>query len=335
MPEEYAASMTSRRVWSTAPPRGLRLRREQQELAGDAGVFAAPRPRLFVELLDAQARAGERRHDLAEPPEALVLHLDRRRAGQLEVIPAGVGEHGFVKEVLDPAVAVEAHRDGMLLREQEAAAGPEGADDPRRPRLEVVDPHEHAALGHDHVELAEVRERVDVGGDELRLGHRFARDRDRLVGEVDTRHVRAAAGKLLRRLAGRALQMEDPRAREWLEAGERLLGEPAPRERLAPPRVYLVPGTPVRLDEVAHRATRREKPPSTTIVWPRIMSASGEQRNATAPAMSSGATSFPTGFAAPASSISSRFGKCSSAPVSTTPPETALTRIPGASSTAR
>ena len=35
----------------------------------------------------------------------------------------------------------------------------------------------------------------------------------------------------------------------------------------------------------------------------------------------------PTGFAAPARSISSRFGKCSSAPVSTTPPETALTRI--------
>ena len=38
----------------------------------------------------------------------------------------------------------------------------------------------------------------------------------------------------------------------------------------------------------------------------------------------------------PTASISSRFGKCSSAPVSTTPAETALTRIPrGASSTAR
>ena len=33
---------------------------------------------------------------------------------------------------------------------------------------------------------------------------------------------------------------------------------------------------------------RSEKPPSTTSIWPRIMSASGEQRNATAPAMSSG-----------------------------------------------
>ena len=34
--------------------------------------------------------------------------------------------------------------------------------------------------------------------------------------------------------------------------------------------------------------TSSEKPPSTISVWPRIISASGEQRNATAPAMSSG-----------------------------------------------
>ena len=82
--------------------------------------------------------------------------------------------------------------------------------------------------------------------------------------------------------------------------------------------------------------TTSEKPPSTTSTWPRTISASGEQRNATAPATSSGSTRRPAGFAAPASSISSRFGKCSSAPVSTTPAETALTRIPrGASSTAR
>jgi hypothetical protein len=44
----------------------------------------------------------------------------------------------------------------------------------------------------------------------------------------------------------------------------------------------------------------------------------------------------PTGFRLPISSIASRFGKYSSAPVSTTPAETAFTRIPlGASSTAR
>ena len=49
---------------------------------------------------------------------------------------------------------------------------------------------------------------------------------------------------------------------------------------------------------------------------------------------SSGTTSRPAGFSAPEASISSRFGKCSSAPVSTTPAETALTRMPrGASST--
>ena len=79
-----------------------------------------------------------------------------------------------------------------------------------------------------------------------------------------------------------------------------------------------------------------EKPPSTTRICPRTISASAEQRKATAAAMSSGVTSRPAGFRAPISSISSRFGKCSSAPVSTTPPDTALTRIPrGPSSTAR
>ena len=73
-----------------------------------------------------------------------------------------------------------------------------------------------------------------------------------------------------------------------------------------------------------------------TSVCPRIISASGEQRNETTPATSSGVTIRPTGFRAPEASISSRFGKCSSAPVSTTPAETALTRIPrAASSTAR
>ena len=64
-------------------------------------------------------------------------------------------------------------------------------------------------------------------------------------------------------------------------------------------------------------------------VWPRIISAPGEQRNETASATSAGSTSRPAGVRArlPAS-ICSRFGKWSSAPVSTTPPETAFTRIP-------
>ena len=44
-----------------------------------------------------------------------------------------------------------------------------------------------------------------------------------------------------------------------------------------------------------HQA-RSEKPPSTISVWPRIISAAGEQRNATASAMSSGRTSRPAGL---------------------------------------
>ena len=46
-------------------------------------------------------------------------------------------------------------------------------------------------------------------------------------------------------------------------------------------------------------SSRQRKPPSTTSVWPRTISASGEQRNATAPAMSSGVTIRPAGFREP------------------------------------
>ena len=88
--------------------------------------------------------------------------------------------------------------------------------------------------------------------------------------------------------------------------------------------------------QVAPMFVSRLQPPSMTTVWPRIMSASGEHRNVTTFATSSGVTMRPTGFRSPISSIASLFGKCSRAPVSTTPAETAFTRIPrGASSTAR
>ena len=92
-----------------------------------------------------------------------------------------------------------------------------------------------------------------------------------------------------------------------------------------------------RPGDVMETITPGGEPPSTMSVWPQTIAASAEQRKATAPAMSSGSTIRPAGVRSrPARSISSRFGKWSSAPVSTTPPETALTRIPrGASSTPR
>ena len=74
-----------------------------------------------------------------------------------------------------------------------------------------------------------------------------------------------------------------------------------------------------------------------TRTWPRIISASGEHRKTTALAMSSAVTSRPAGVRCwPHSSICSFCGKYWSASVSTTPAETALTRIPrGPSSAAR
>ena len=70
-------------------------------------------------------------------------------------------------------------------------------------------------------------------------------------------------------------------------------------------------GAPCQMDAVTRRGC---KPPSTTSVCPRTISASGEQRNATAAAMSSGVTMRPAAFFAPSASISSRFGKWSRAP---------------------
>src|SRR4051794_36798998 len=60
----------------------------------------------------------------------------------------------------------------------------------------------------------------------------------------------------------------------------------------------------------ARGQARSEKPPSTISVWPRTISASGEQRKATAAATSSGSTSRPAAVRArPSESICSRFGK--------------------------
>jgi hypothetical protein len=80
----------------------------------------------------------------------------------------------------------------------------------------------------------------------------------------------------------------------------------------------------------------REKPPSTTSVCPHTIAASPEERKETAAATSAGSTSRPAGVRSTVASISSLFGNQSSASVSTTPAETAFTRMPrGASSTPR
>src|SRR5205807_663485 len=97
--------------------------------------------------------------------------------------------------------------------------------------------------------------------------------------------------------------------------------------------VHRVEGATVSVGRL-HQAGS-EKPPSTTIVWPHTIAASGEQRNETVAAMSSASTRRPAGVRSTERSISSLFGKWSSAPVSTTPPDTAFTRTAGASSTAR
>ena len=80
-----------------------------------------------------------------------------------------------------------------------------------------------------------------------------------------------------------------------------------------------------------------ERPPSTMMVCPRIISEPSEIKNMAVLTISSISTMRPAGvFFLASSNNSSRFGKCFNASVSSAPPETVFTAIPfAASSTAK
>jgi hypothetical protein len=155
---------------------------------------------------------------------------------------------------------------------------------------------------------------------------------DVLAGRADRRHL--GSDHLVERQGSPQFVLQPVEDLEIAEPLDRHVQRVPLRHRPVP-----VEDQRERLGVIRHKrrqAAGSDQPPSITSVCPRIISASAEERNATTPATSSGVTSRPAGFPAPEASISSRFGKCSSALVSTTPAETAFTRMPrGASSTAR
>src|SRR3954462_9550529 len=94
------------------------------------GCAPRRRARVLLELPEHEARARERGHDLAEPPEALDLVLRRGRACELEGRPAAIDLQRVVEVVLAPAQRrIDALGHGMLLVQQEVAAAPERSDD--------------------------------------------------------------------------------------------------------------------------------------------------------------------------------------------------------------
>src|ERR687886_102749 len=96
--------------------------------------------------MDDEAGAGDRRHDLTEPPEPLVLLLARRLARELEVAPADVDDRTVVEVVLTPvrrAVDARCHR-VVVVRDQQRPRL-EGTGNPARPSIEVVYPVKDAA----------------------------------------------------------------------------------------------------------------------------------------------------------------------------------------------
>ena len=176
---------------------------------------------------------------------------------------------------------------------------------------------------------------MQLGLEERGVGTPLAGDRERLLGRVDPGDERAERDQLGRHLAGAAGRC---RTCLPLTSGSRSRTASGSRARSASRAcaVALVPRCPVLLSRPhlgvsqirAH--TTSEKPPSTTSgLAADHLGARASRGRRRRRRRRRGSTSRPAGVRArlPAS-ICSRFGKWSSAPVSTTPPETALTRIP-------
>ena len=157
---------------------------------------------------------------------------------------------------------------------------------PARPRVEIGHPPEHALRRVDEIEAAAPQlpgKRLCLRLDPEDLRPAPARLVEHCLGRIDRGHDGALLGELGARLAGPALQMEHPLRREIAQRRLHDRRQPGPR----------APSAQVRVVERAAIVVGRfhqagsEKPPSTMIVCPHTIAASSEQRNETAPAMSS------------------------------------------------
>jgi hypothetical protein len=92
--------------------------------------------RVFLEGLDVQARARERAHDLADPPQ-----------------PVWVGR---VAEVVATPTEKSVHTicNGMVVEDEELAGRAQRRRDTGRPAVEVTKPSENAFAGVDEIEAA-------------------------------------------------------------------------------------------------------------------------------------------------------------------------------------
>src|SRR5271169_4514568 len=222
----------------------------------------------------------------------------------------------------------------MVVEHEQVAVRLQRVREAAAPDVEVVQAREDALAGVDEVEAAAPqlgRQRLRLADDPEDRRPPLARRVEPFLPRVDARDDGAELGQLRR---GGAAAAEDVEHALSVQVAERLTHDRRQSRCVRGATVRVVEHPPVEVGRLHH--ARSEKPPSTTIVCPRIISASGEARNDTTAAMSSGAASRPAGVRSTVRSISSLFGKNSSASVSTTPPETALTRIPrGPSSTPR
>src|SRR5581483_9191156 len=92
--------------------------------------------RVLLERLDVQAGAGERAHDLPEPPQPLRV----ARLAEVALAPAQEPVHAL--------------GDRMVVEEKQLPARPQRRRDPARPPVQVGKPPDHALAGVDEVEAA-------------------------------------------------------------------------------------------------------------------------------------------------------------------------------------
>ena len=174
---------------------------------------------------------------------------------------------------------------------------------------------------------------MELGLEERRGRDVFARDGERLLRGVDAGHERAQGDQLGRYLAGRRRHVHDVLAADVGEPLPDHVGQPGRRlpggEALLPGRAVLV-GRPHGLDHQREAAVDDDR-----LAADHLRARRAEEGDGVGDI---GGLDEPAGGSPgeASASICSRFGKWSSASVSTTPAETAFTRIPrGASSTPR
>ena len=132
--------------------------------------------------------------------------------GQLDALAGHVGDLALEVVLAPAAELVDAERDGVVLVQDEPAAGAERRGDAVRPRVEIAQLRRRSGAGIGEVEAAAPeleRELLRVGVDGCDPGRRVVRARSAPRSERRRRYERAEARELPRRVRRAGGEVED------------------------------------------------------------------------------------------------------------------------------